>query len=338
MKKITKKVAVRNAKQASKAKIAAKIAKVATPKAPIEKMPDISDKVIALKWSRSRFSNRRKVQNTGGIITTDADKARLTLHKRLLESEAFGRIVTLDAYIGDYLCATALPSRVFAKAGVYLVPIELVDAVNDKLAAFKAQREQLVREFIKGYEEDIQASAAALGELFIRKEYPDPGSMAASFSCGWQFFDLNAPRRLESINPAIFREQRDKAAESFEKMAFEIRDVLRVGWAELVKGMIDRLSPAADGKRRKGFHESFQKKFTEFLDIFDVRNVTNDKELKALVAKARELVKGVDIDNFRDDESFRNTLLKEFTDIGDAVKPWVVEKADRMITFDEDAA
>lgn len=302
----------------------------------VPQLPDISTRVVLLKWSRTRFSNKRREKNA--VVEGGADKRMTTVHKRLLTSPAYGRILGHDTYVTAYLGSHACQTGLFGRSGVYAVPLSMLSEIHAQLTMRKEQREILVREFVASYADDIQRTEAQLGDLFNPADYPTPEALAASFSCGWSFMALGMPDTFaDLIEPAIFDAEQKKARAMFERIAGDVRDVLRVGLSKLVDGMLDRLQPAADGKR-KAIHETFLQKFGEFVAVFDARNVTDDAELAALVQQARALVDGNDIDAWRKDDAFRNDALRKFEAINDQLQGWVVEANDRMIDLDDEEA
>lgn len=296
---------------------------------------DFAEKIVLLKWSRTRFSNKVRVTDESKMNTTAA-KRMVTMHKRLLRSPAYGRILTCDTYITDYLLEHGMQTSIFGRSGLYAIAIPMVNTVHAELVSRKAQREALVNEFVSSYAEDIAATRDELGDLFNPDDYPTPEAVRDSFTCGWQFIDIGTPSKLQGrVSNAIFDEERRKAEATFGRIAEEVRDVLRVGMAKLVEGMVDRLSPTESGAK-KAIHESFVEKFKGFLDIFDQRNVTDDRELSKLVAQARVLLDGGDVEALRGDESYRERTLQAFEGINATLQEFITNKPKRMISFNDE--
>ena len=94
----------------------------------------------------------------------------------------------------------------------------------------------------------------------------------------------------------------------------EIQTVLRESMAKLVQHMADRLKEGPDGKPLR-FKETTVSNLIEYLANFEFRNVTDDGELQALVAQARELLNGVDSDDLRTTGDLRSRVQQGMADI-----------------------
>lgn len=325
----------KSTKKSKATKTTAKVraaAEVPEPKTKVEKLPDVFQRTIAIKWSRSRWGNRRKIDSN--ILKTQAAKDMTRVTKKLLKSDELGRIVTLDANVWSYLANTGLPSSIFYRSGLYLVPIGLVDTVEARMKEFETERAGLVDEFIDAYRGAQQEAKDLLRDLYKATDYPSPEEVRQSFDFGWQWLDLNTPGQLKSINPAIFAEQRAKAEKMVQEAAADCRLVLRLGLKELVDGMVDRLKPQADGKARV-LREAFVRDFNEFLQTFSLRNITDDAQLAALVAKAEKIIKGANIADLRDTESeVREKSLAAFTEVKRSLDKVVEVRGRRIILQD----
>ena len=117
--------------------------------------------------------------------------------------------------------------------------------------------------------------------------------------------------------------------------ADEIQQVLRAALSELVGHMRDRLKEGPDGKPLK-FKESTVSKLVEFLDTFEFRNVTDDTELKGLVEKTRNLLKGVNTDELRTTAQVRAKVQSGMAEIASELDAMVVKKGARKFRADEE--
>ena len=81
-----------------------------------------------------------------------------------------------------------------------------------------------------------------------------------------------------------------------------------------VQHMADRLKEGPDGKPLR-FKETTVSNLVEFLANFEFRNVTDDSELQALVAKARELLHGVNADDLRTTGDLRTKVQQGMAEI-----------------------
>jgi hypothetical protein len=73
----------------------------------------------------------------------------------------------------------------------------------------------------------------------------------------------------------------------------------------------------------------------DFLQTFEARNIADDKELKILVGKAKDLLKGADPEILRDDEAARRQVRDGMAEIKETLDKLVVERPARMISFED---
>lgn len=306
-----------------------------------ETLPDIYSKTMALALDRSKFGNRRKVSMGAVEVSVvdaaqaegenKADKNMLSLSKRLLKSAELKAIDAIDNEAASYLFDVCVPS--FFRPGIHLVPLAAVDKVDAKLTDLKAQRATLVETFIAAYPAAVEAMREVLGELFNPLEYPSDDAMRQQFAFSWRYLNLGAPTQLQSVSAKVYAEQRQQIQAQVNDAAMEIRTMMRGTMAELVKHMVDRLTPDPDGKP-KVFRDSLIKNFNTFLENFELRNVTNDAQLQALVADAKKLIAGVDPKTLRDNDAMRAAVVSGVEKIKVSLDTMVV--SGRAINLDDD--
>jgi hypothetical protein len=86
----------------------------------------------------------------------------------------------------------------------------------------------------------------------------------------------------------------------------------------------DELSPGEEGKSKK-FHAKTLTKLQKFVDEYDIMDVTNFSELKALKDKCSKLVSGITVENIKNSEEFTASLLKDISGLSDLLRPLVEE-------------
>jgi hypothetical protein len=287
----------------------------------------VLERTICLAFSVSRFGTRRKANINA--VTVDADKALLGLSKKLLASEHLQKINTVVGNARTYLKETALPS--FFKTGVYLVPMEMVTTIEAKLVAYRAEFETHVDAFLAEYPTLVEQMADPLGVLYNPTDYPSVGKVAASFGFEWRYVSFDVPGRLKAISAVMFEQEAAKAQAKLAMAAEEVQGALRVGLKDLVDGLVEKLQPTEDGKRRR-LHATSVEKLQTFLSTFDFRNVTDDAELTALVARARDVIGGKDVEQLREDDDLRGAVLSAFQMLQADIEPLVLGRGAR--TFD----
>lgn len=287
----------------------------------------VLERTICLSVTFSRLGVSRKANIAA--ITVDADKHLLGLSKRLLASKNLTKIDAVVDRCRQYLKETALPS--FFKAGVYLVPMEMVTTIEAKLVAFQTEFEAAVADFLAEYPKLVGEMADPLGVLYDPRDYPTVGKVAGAFGMEWRYVSFDVPGRLKAVSAVMFEQEAAKAQAKLAMAAEEVQGALRVGLQGLVDGLVDKLQPGEDGKRKRLSTASVEKLQT-FLSTFDLRNVTGDAELSALVARAREVIGGTNVEALRESKDLQASVLASFKTLQADIQPLVVGRGAR--TFD----
>lgn len=289
----------------------------------------VVNNTICIKVDRSRFGTKRRA-NTDAV-TVAADKTLLRLSKTILESEELKKVQQLDAETANYLRRLCLPSMF--RGGIYLIPIGLVEEVNTTLETVAARRLELVQKAVDTYEVRAQETAARL--KILAGEVPSKEKFAQSFLFEWQFVTWETPTRLKSIRKSLFDVERKKAAAKLSAVADECRNAMRAGMADMVAHMVDRLTPEDDGKKKR-FQEATIKNWQEFFRTFEMKDVTGDHELAAVVAKARDVLNGVDVKDLRENDALRTAMQQQFAILKQQMIPMVVDRGTRVIDLDDE--
>jgi hypothetical protein len=214
-----------------------------------------------------------------------------------------------------------------------LIPNTLVREMDAKLVAAQARLENLTDQFLQVYEELIAADEAALKSNFNRDDYDTPGEIRERLQNHWSYVEFSIPQSLP--NDVMAREQ-EKARAKFAETTDTIQQVLRAEMSKLVKNAMTSLAAKTDDGRPKKFQNTTISNIREFLDLFADRNITDDRELDEIVAKARQLLDGVSPDDLRTKEPMRDTLVKGFAEMGKTLETMIVPATIRRIRFEDE--
>jgi hypothetical protein len=290
---------------------------------------DLARKTVCIKVRLSTMGNTRKVSTSQ--IEADADKDLLRVSKHLVDSAELKAIGRFDGEIRRFLYNICLPFEV----GIHLLPIAALQTVEGRLRQFAADRKQLVTAFIAAYPSLCQDAAKRLRGLYNPADYPPVEDIAREFGFSWQYVSFGVPDQLKSISREVWEEEREKAAQRMAEASAEIQVVLRESMAKLVQHMADRLKEGPDGKPLR-FKESTVSNLVEFLTNFEFRNVTDDKELQALAAQARQILQGVSADDLRTTGDLRVKVQQGMADIAAQLDTMLTRTGGRRFRFDEE--
>src|SRR5437867_466117 len=294
-----------------------------------DKGEDLVQRTVCVKVCLGLLGNTRKVSNSQ--VEVDADKSLIRVSKSLIASQELQAIKSLDSDVRRYLYNTCLPFE----AGIHLLPLELIESVDEKLREFEEKRRELVEVFIRAYPDLCRQAAERLRALYNPDDYPPVESVRSQFNFGWRYVSFGVPAKLREISARIFEDEREKAARLMAEASSEIQQVLRVAMGGLVEHLRERLADQPDGRPQR-LRESTVLKLRDFLDTFDFRNVTDDGELKAQVEKARELLKGVTTDAMRNTAVLRAKIKDGMTEIAAQLDGLVKDRVGRKFRFDEE--
>ena len=114
---------------------------------------------------------------------------------------------SLDSDVRRYLYNTCLPFE----AGIHLLPLELIETVDEKLREFEEKRRELVEVFIQAYPALCRQAAERLRALYNPEDYPPVESVRSQFNFNWRYISFGVPARLREISARIFEDEREKA-------------------------------------------------------------------------------------------------------------------------------
>jgi len=269
------------------------------------------ENAMALRLELCCFGTSRR--GVMGEIKTDADKGMLRLGKAIVESAALDAIHSADGAIRRWLEDRSVPAPLF-KSGTRLVKFTSFDDVDAKIFAYVSiERPRLVDRFIEDWPRAVDDARRRLGPQFEAKNYPEPGTVREAFRGRRQWLEIGAPKALQRLSIEQYNRQAAEIRESFAEAMEAARAGLRVKVRDLVAKLAERLTPAADGKR-KVFRDSAVENAREFFDLFDGCDLTNDAATRAIVERGRRLLAGVQPDDLRADsaDKERERLAREF--------------------------
>lgn len=272
----------------------------------------IQDNCIMLKLVISGLSFEKKV-NSNQVMDANngVDATLMRVTKSTISKQYLQKINSLDSQTRTAIANLGFrPS--FMHSGFVLIPRTAVRYAEETLKSFKSQREALVQELADSMEFAKSNARLRLGNLYSESDYPSPKEIIAKFTVEHQYHSTQAPADLEEMDKEAFLEQKRKAEETWSSAKDEVVQSLRVGFAELVESMLDKVTGINDGKI---FKQGFVERMRNFLETFDLLNITNDTELESLVQRARMVLDGETPDSMKSREDVRIKVEKTFTSI-----------------------
>ena len=286
---------------------------------------------VLLALHLGRLGNTRRVDPNA--VEVDADRDMVHVSKVLVDAPEYRVIATFDHQVRTHIYQRSLPIMTL-KAGIYRLPVDLVQELDDELVAFQSQREELIDKFMEVYTDHINRVETRLRALFKSSDYPSSQAARLAFIMEWRYFVTDVPEVLSHLSKNILNRERRKAAAAVQTEVGEIRAALRNGFAELLDHAVDRLGYAEGGKK-KMFRDSLYENLATFFKYFNQRNIVGDRELQEIVDQARNVLGLVgSAEDLRTDDGIRERARVAFVNF----RKVMTERGmiTRQITLEED--
>lgn len=273
---------------------------------------ELFDNAIALRLELTKLGIARK--RSAADIQTDADPDLVRVGADMLEAEEYDAIVAADNDLRSWVRARSVSCPLFS-AGAYMVKVRKYREIRDRVREYlTVERPALVDAFVQVYDVRAEEGRRKLGSLARANDYPPAARVREAFGGSMQWFGIAAPGALAGVDGEALEAEAEALRAEFQAAREAARVALRVEWSKLVDRMVDRLSPGADGARKR-FTETLTANVAEFCELFDDRDWTNDGEIRAMLGKARAVLAGVDVETLRTDDELRARTAEVFGEL-----------------------
>lgn len=265
-------------------------------------------------------------------VAPEEDPDLFHVSKDLIDQDALKAIRRHASQFKTWMRTRRAVSCSLLRGGMYLIPAELVVDLDARYQAWQKERDELVEAFIARYDALKTDARRRLGPKHYRdQDYPPAAALDRAFGVTAGFLSIDVPKALERVDSKLFEREQARVEADWKDAWSEIRDAVRVAFAELVEHLAERLTPGEDGKRRI-IRDSSIENLHEFLDTFAARNLTNDAELEALAAKARAVMAGVGGEELRSIDVTRDRVIKGMSEIRRGLDGLVVTAPRRQMS------
>lgn len=257
-----------------------------------------------------------------GVETKDTS-SEVRASKRIIKSKAIEQIRTLRNktrhMLGRYTLNTLF------RPGVYAVPLEHLEIIEEKLKEAKAEIEDIRKTLVDEWPEVIKDAKERLGHLFDDRDYVNPESSATELDMTYRYIPIaQTPEILKNIAAETYQEdlERSKSQSAEELEAF--RTHLRATFLQIIGNMRKTLTKP-DGERRV-FGKRFFKNLNSFLETFEALNFSEDFELRQVVESARKVANGYDRpEDLKDDVTMQKALNTNLEGLSHSLEGMVQE-------------
>lgn len=273
-------------------------------------------------WGVSRVLPDRQYE-------VNADRTLVRATKRILECPEYEFLLQLKRSIHRSIQALALPGDIL-RAGVYPISSPMIQEAERVLEDFVVRWEVAIQGLGQVWDLRIREVEDRLGGLYDERDYPSWDRVSRCFAVNWNYFSMTTPQVLEAVSGGLYLREKAKATEEWQAMISEIRDGLRLTFKQLIDALVDRLTPQADGTRKKLVGVD---RLLEFVDAFAKKDVANDGELRTLVDEVRGLLKGKDVAQLRKDQGVRELVQERMESVAVVLDTLVQDAPARQIVL-----
>jgi len=254
-----------------------------------------------------------------------AAKRRLSARKRILEGDKLRAIRHLDTEFRTFIQNAAACCW---RPGLYLVPVGMVEVVDERAQTWAQQRAHLVDEageelaaMVLQAERDLRPAGQ-----FNPMDYPTKERFKAAYWIAWRFIDLGVPNLLREVRAEVFERERAKVEQEGRRAVDMIQQHLRASLLDITNHLTGLLAKKDDGKWRT-LRDGALDDLNQFLATVELRDVTEDGDLRRVVRRLRALGSGLDVEQLRDDDALRAATAAAMAEAMAALEPLVEERS-----------
>lgn len=287
--------------------------------------------------------NGADVRDVRGDWDEDEDSIDLkrTSHSvKIITCDSYNAVLSLDASIDKLLDSRAIWCEGLKK-GTRILPIGLVEWWEETWANYCAEREALIDAYCAEHPEEMGRAKRRLSAVWTDAWIDDVETVRSRFRATMDYLPEEVPNPNLSISPRAMARAQANIEEKSVKIAAEARLAIREMLLGLLDNLREMLEPKDDGKAKRMYASNVEN-LSEFLDLFEKRNITDDAATEKVVGMLRQLIKpdadaeGIR-DRLRDDDGYREMSAQALDLAIDRMAELTGELDDGGAAFDFDA-
>jgi len=299
---------------------------------------NVFERTMPMLFEKHSFGDHRKVSLAHVQVKKTADDQQdpdsklLTFGKRLFDFPKMRAITRHDDDFRQYLWQqAAIPFR----PGLVLVPVGLIDAVARRAEEWVTGRDRLADEATLEYPAVVEAMRGPLGPLYNPRDYPPAPVFRAAWWAQYRFVDMGVPNMLKEFKADVFARERAKLEREAQRAVTTIQQHLRETLLDITVHLERLLTAKGDG-RFPALRENALDGLNAFLSTLELRDVTNDAQLRDVVRRLRAAGAGIPTrEALKDDQVLRARVGAAVTEIKATLETLVVDRP-RQLRVRED--
>ena len=288
------------------------------------------DTMAAAKLSFTWLGVRKSLtveQKNQAADSFGAEGKFLSAGKKLLDTShpAFKAVTAIKGRCLSYWRAVSLP---FPEPGIRLIRQQGINDFDQQMASFRAELTEAVEELDQKYAEMRTAARHRLGDLFDPSDYPI--SLIGLFGIEHEYPSVEPPSYLRQLNPELYEQECQRMQARFDEAVALAEQAFIEEISRLVEHLGERLSGDVDGKA-KVFRDTAVTNLSEFFQRFQALNIRSNDQLDELVQRAQKVLRGVEPQQLRDNNSLRQRLGLQLSSIQSSLDGLMVDRPRRNI-------
>lgn len=281
---------------------------------------------VSLSWFGTRKTlTAEQKQEAAEPFGTDA--RFLSAGKRLLDIShpAYKAVTAVRGKILAFWKSMSVP---YPEPGIRLIHQDKIDQFAAQMRQLQEKLTEAVENLDRHYSELKATARQRLGSLFNPADYPE--SLRGMFEVSFDFPSVEPPDYLQQLNPALYEQECRRVQARFDEAVKLAEEAFTSELAKLVSHLTERLSGTEDNKP-KVFRNSAIENLTEFFQRFRELNVRSNEQLDQLVARAQRIVRGIEPQDLRDNQSLRQHVATELAGVQSVLDGLLVDRPRRNI-------
>ena len=256
-----------------------------------------------------------------------AEAKFLSAGKKLLDTShpAFKAVTAIRGRMIAYWKAVSLP---YPEPGVRLIPQGAITEFDRQAVDLRSELDAAVTILDRHYDELRSAARSRLGDLFDASDYPP--TLIGLFAIEHDYPSVEPPDYLRQLNPELYEQECRRVQSRFDEAVQLAEQAFLDELSRLVEHITERLSGQDDGKPRV-FRDSAVTNLTEFFERFRTLNVRSSDQLDELVARAQQVIGGVEPQQLRDSAALRSRVVNQLASVQSSLDGLLVDRPRRNI-------
>ena len=289
---------------------------------------ELSKRAVYLILDWSSLGTWKRVDTDKVVTKKQKRDDEVRARKRIIDSSAMSEMRSVRYRVKRMLRMYALNSMF--RPGVYAIPVEHIEHVDSVLKDAGQKMESVRTNLQKEWPSIIKDAKERLGDLFEAEDYMSAEVAVNELQLNFRYMAVaETPAILKTIAADVYKDDLERAKKETEKELEAFRLHLRAALLEIVETMRKTLQKP-DGDR-KVFGQRFFKRLDEFMATFQVRNLSDDGELKKVVAELKKVANGTDLATLKTDAPTQKSLDKTLKGINTELEKLVEDGDSRMM-------